>query len=41
LHRWLLETDLALKSSHSSPDRARYALEFLFMRMNRESKAPK
>ncbi|MED5576586.1 MAG: DNA polymerase III subunit delta [Planctomycetota bacterium] len=41
LHRWLLETDLALKSSHSSPDRARYALEFLFMRMNRELKAPK
>jgi DNA polymerase-3 subunit delta len=39
LHRWLLETDLALKGSHSSPDRARFALEFLFMRMKRESKS--
>lgn len=39
LHRWLLETDLALKGSHSSPDRARFALEYLFMRMNRASKS--
>jgi DNA polymerase-3 subunit delta len=33
LYRWLLETDLALKGSHSSPQRARLALETLFLRM--------
>jgi DNA polymerase III subunit delta len=34
LHRWLLETDLALKGSHSSPDMARLALEHLLLRMD-------
>ena len=35
LYRWLLETDLALKGSHSAPDRARFALEQLFARLSR------
>jgi hypothetical protein len=34
LNRWLLETDLALKGSHSSPDMARLALEHLLLRMD-------
>jgi DNA polymerase-3 subunit delta len=34
-YRWLLETDLALKGSHSDPRRARLALELLFFRMTR------
>lgn len=33
IYRWLLETDLALKGSHSNPHRARFALEQLFLRM--------
>jgi DNA polymerase III subunit delta len=33
IYKWLLETDLALKGSHSSPHRARFALEQLFLRM--------
>jgi DNA polymerase-3 subunit delta len=33
LYRWLLETDLALKGSHSSPHRSRWALELLFLRL--------
>lgn len=33
LYTWLLETDLALKGSHSQEDRARLALEKLFVRM--------
>lgn len=35
-HQWLLETDLALKGSHSAPDRARMALELLLVRMAKE-----
>ena len=31
--QWLLEADLAMKGSHSSPDRARFVLEQLFLRM--------
>jgi DNA polymerase-3 subunit delta len=31
--QWLLDADLALKGSHSSPDRARFVLEHLFLRM--------
>jgi DNA polymerase-3 subunit delta len=31
--QWLLEADLALKGSHSAPDRARFVLEQLFLRM--------
>ena len=37
LYEWLLETDLALKGSHSSPQRARFALERLVMRMASKS----
>ncbi len=33
LYRWLLEIDLSLKGSHSQEDRARFALERLFLRM--------
>jgi DNA polymerase-3 subunit delta len=33
LYRWLLELDLALKGSHSSPERGRWALEQLLLRM--------
>ena len=36
LHRWLLDTDLALKGSHSSPDMARLALEHLLLRMDQQ-----
>jgi len=41
LHRWLLDTDLALKGTHSSPSRARYALEQLFCKMAKEVAPPK
>lgn len=34
LYRWLLETDLALKGTHSSPDRARLAIEQLLIRLS-------
>lgn len=34
LHRWLLETDLALKGSHSSPELSRLALEHLILRLD-------
>lgn len=37
LYRWLLETDLALKGSHSSPDRARFVLEHLILRLAKQS----
>ncbi len=33
MYRWLLEADLALKGSHSQPDRARFVLERLLLRM--------
>lgn len=33
LHRWLIETDVALKGTHAAPDRARFALERLFLRL--------
>lgn len=35
IHRWLLETDLALKGSHAHADRARLVLEQLIVRMAR------
>ena len=35
LYQWLLEVDLALKGSHSTPDRARFKLEQLIMRLSR------
>ncbi len=38
--QWLLEADLAMKGSHSAPDRARFVLEQLFLRMARQP-APK
>ncbi len=33
IHQWLLETDLALKGSHSNENRARLALEVLFAKL--------
>jgi hypothetical protein len=33
LYRWLLESDLALKGSHSSPEMSRWVMERLLMRM--------
>lgn len=36
LYRWLLETDLALKGTHSSSHRARWCIEHLFLRMAAE-----
>ena len=33
LYQWLLEIDLALKGSHSTPDRARFKLEQLILRL--------
>jgi len=38
LHRWLLETDLALKGSHSQPDRARLKLEQLLIRLAKQTR---
>ena len=39
LYRWLLETDLALKGSHSTGDRARWMLERLLLRLAAEPPA--
>lgn len=36
IYQWLLETDLALKGSHSTPHRARFMLEQLILRMAKE-----
>ena len=33
-YRWLLDIDLSLKGSHSQNDRARFALEHLFLKMS-------
>ncbi len=38
LYRWLLETDLALKGSHSTPHRARLKLEQLIVRLAKQTK---
>lgn len=35
LYRWLLETDLALKGSHSTGDRSRFVLEKLIVRIDK------
>ena len=35
-YRWLLDADLALKGTHSSPSRARFVLERLLVRMSRQ-----
>lgn len=40
IYRWLMETDLALKGSHSHADRARFVLEQLFLRMAKETAPP-
>ncbi len=37
LYRWLLDADLALKGSHSTPDRARFILEQLILRLAKQS----
>lgn len=39
LYRWLLELDLALKGTHSSEDRGRWALEQLLLRMAKPTAA--
>lgn len=36
IYRWLLELDLALKGTHSAPNRARFALEQLVVRMTHQ-----
>lgn len=36
MYRWLLETDLALKGSHSTPDRARLIMEQLLVKMSHQ-----
>lgn len=36
LTRWLLDADLSLKGSHSSPARARFVLEHLFAKLSKE-----
>lgn len=36
MHRWLVDADLALKRSHSRPERGRLVLETLFVRMAEE-----
>ena len=36
MNRWLLEADLALKGTHSKPDRGRLVLESLFVKMSSE-----
>lgn len=41
LYDWLLEADLALKGSSSSPDRARLVLEQLIVRMRQQRKMTK
>jgi len=41
LYQWLLETDLALKGSHSSPVMARLALEKLIVRMDKHLAPPR
>jgi len=40
IYHWLLETDLALKGTNSSPDRARLVLEQLIVRMSRQLAPP-
>jgi len=37
IYRWLLEADLALKGSHSTPDRARFILEQLILRLAKQA----
>ncbi len=39
LFQWLLEADLALKGSHSTPERSRFVLERLFLRLGKETKS--
>ena len=41
LYRWLLETDLALKGTHSAPHRARFALEKLILRLSQAASRPR
>ena len=41
LYQWLLETDLALKGSHSAPDLARLVLEKLIIRLDQHLAPPR
>ena len=36
MNRWLLDADLALKGTHSKPERGRFVLEKMFVEMSRE-----
>jgi DNA polymerase-3 subunit delta len=38
LHQWLLAADLALKSTHSDPNRARFVMEQLIVRLARQNR---
>jgi DNA polymerase III subunit delta len=40
LYRWLLEADLALKGTHSSPALGRWVLEHLILRLAQKTSAP-
>lgn len=40
MYQWLLETDLALKGTHSTPSKARLALETLIFRMAKREPIP-
>lgn len=37
INRWLLEADLALKGTHSAPEKARFVLEELILKMSRQA----
>ena len=37
LYQWLLQADLSLKGSHSSPGRARFVLEHLIVRLSKQA----
>jgi DNA polymerase-3 subunit delta len=39
LYRWLLDLDLALKGTHATPDRARFALEQMIVRLSKPYQA--
>ena len=38
IYQWLLELDLQLKGTHASPDRSRFALEMLLLRVSRAAR---
>jgi DNA polymerase-3 subunit delta len=40
LYQWLLEADLAMKGTHSQPDRARFVLEQLILGLSKHLAPP-